>query len=114
MQLELDRSWVDGIVWTTTLIIGNGRIWILWDPRSVEYRVLSTSAQYVHGGLYRMDGTLVCWLTFVHAFNQLDLRKTSWIELQHHFVALIRARCIIAGYVLKPGGSNRFNRYSEA
>lgn len=76
----------------------NGRIWILWDPRSVEYRVISSSAQHVHGSLYRLDGTLVCWLTFVRAFNQLELRKTLWTELHQLSQGIKGAWCILGDF----------------
>lgn len=59
----------------------NGRIWPLWDSRRIEFKFKVSSAQLIHGGLFKLDGTFICWLTVVYAFHQLNLRRSLWEEM---------------------------------
>lgn len=54
---------------------GNGRIWFLWVKKCIDYRFSMSTWQFIHGNLYKLDGTYICWITAIYAFSQLELRK---------------------------------------
>lgn len=60
----------------------NGRIWRLWDQRTVEFKKVSCSSQYIHGKLLKVDGSFICWFTIIYALNQPEHRRRLWRELQ--------------------------------
>ncbi|XP_058757171.1 uncharacterized protein LOC131630409 [Vicia villosa] len=66
----------------------NGRIWIHWDSNKVDHKMVSSSSQYIHCGVYDKRGGLKFWLTAIYALNQLEYRKGLWlkmIELHRNF-----------------------------
>lgn len=62
----------------------NGRIWILWDESRIKVSYISSSAQYIHYGIYSLNGNLKARCTtlcFQHIRAKEDLmegyRKSS-------------------------------------
>lgn len=60
----------------------NGRIWILWDPTQVVLKLIKGTDQYIHCGLYNLDGVFVTWLTAIYAKNHLDERRVLWHDIE--------------------------------
>ena len=61
----------------------NGRIWILWNPKQVEVRSVTGGTQFIHCGIYDLQGTLVTWMTTIYASNLLDDRRMLWTDIQN-------------------------------
>jgi exonuclease III len=59
----------------------NGRIWLNWDDRILDVKLISSSAQMIHCGLYDIHGTFLSWFTAIYALNQLEQRRRLWNEL---------------------------------
>ncbi|XP_045791547.1 uncharacterized protein LOC123886260 [Trifolium pratense] len=60
----------------------NGRIWLNWDDRVVDVRLISSTAQMIHCGIYDTNGTFLNWFTAIYALNQLEHRRKLWKELE--------------------------------
>ncbi|XP_058764837.1 uncharacterized protein LOC131638301 [Vicia villosa] len=56
----------------------NGRIWISWNDNAIDVKVVKSSDQYIHCGIYDANGTLLYWLTAIYGKNQLEQRKLLW------------------------------------
>lgn len=41
------------------------------------------SAQFIHCGLYNVDGSFINWLTATYALNQLEERKKLWKDIEN-------------------------------
>lgn len=59
-----------------------GRIWILWKAHILDIRRLQASDQFIHYGVYDINGNWLYWLTFVYAHNQLERRRKLWIDIE--------------------------------
>ncbi|CAJ2662986.1 unnamed protein product, partial [Trifolium pratense] len=60
----------------------NGRIWLYWDDRAVDIRLVSSTTQMIHCGLYDINGNFLHWFTAIYALNQLEHRRRLWKELE--------------------------------
>jgi hypothetical protein len=59
----------------------NGRIWLNWDDRLVDVRLIKSSSQMLHCGIYDTNGTFLNWFTAIYALNLLEHRRKLWKEL---------------------------------
>lgn len=57
----------------------NGRIWVAWNGTVVQFQVISSTPQCIHGYLKRSDGSFSTFSTFVYA---LDERDALWTEIR--------------------------------
>lgn len=76
-KLKLPHNYLDNYKWHD-----NGRLWIEWDNSKIDVRHVKCSSQYVHVGVYNLQGEFKFWLTAVYALNQLDRRKVLWKDLE--------------------------------
>ncbi|KAH0633304.1 hypothetical protein KY284_036090 [Solanum tuberosum] len=58
-----------------------GRIWILWDPNKVHFRVDVVHKQFIHG--YVMTQSLGFYLTGVYGMHTIANRQHLWTGLTH-------------------------------
>ncbi|XP_074283094.1 uncharacterized protein LOC141607641 [Silene latifolia] len=59
-----------------------GRIWLLWNPATVQVRVLDSSAQFLHCSLLHYSSQKHILLTVVYAFNRAQERIELWNALK--------------------------------
>ncbi|XP_058783013.1 uncharacterized protein LOC131657658 [Vicia villosa] len=59
----------------------NGRIWVSWNENTVDVKVVKSSDQFVHCGIYDTRGNFQFWLTAIYGMNQLELRKRLWKDI---------------------------------
>ncbi|XP_074278086.1 uncharacterized protein LOC141601690 [Silene latifolia] len=59
----------------------NGRIWVLWNPKTVMVSVLEYSSQFIHISLTCLVTNQKFLLTFVYAFNSAVDRLVLWEHL---------------------------------
>jgi hypothetical protein len=64
----------------------NGRIWLNWNDSIIDVRLVRSSTQMIHCGLYDTNGIFLSWFTAIYALNHLDQRRRLWLELEdiHH------------------------------
>ncbi|XP_074314194.1 uncharacterized protein LOC141649401 [Silene latifolia] len=60
----------------------NGRIWVLWQPRSVALTVLFTSAQHIHCEVTHFATGKVVNIIYVYGFNTRTDRHELWDTLK--------------------------------
>lgn len=61
----------------------NGRIWIMWDSNKVKVKMECSSAEFLHCGIYNMDGEFSRWCTTIYDFNTLKMSKTLWQKIEN-------------------------------
>ncbi|CAK8578493.1 unnamed protein product [Lathyrus sativus] len=76
----------------------NGRIWIHWDCNRVEVRLIQSSSQFIHCGVYDNCGGFKYWLTVVYAHNQLNKRRSLWKEIEHLSINIQGPWCVVGDY----------------
>ncbi|XP_074288797.1 uncharacterized protein LOC141613953 [Silene latifolia] len=59
-----------------------GRIWLLWNPATVQVRVLDSGAQFLHCSLLHFSSQKHILLTVVYAFNRAQERIELWNALK--------------------------------
>ncbi|XP_058782915.1 uncharacterized protein LOC131657547 [Vicia villosa] len=59
----------------------NGRIWVSWSDRNLEVKMIKSSAQFIHCGVYGVMGDFRFWLTALYGMNKLEQRKNLWKDL---------------------------------
>jgi hypothetical protein len=59
----------------------NGRIWVVWDDKSIDVRHVKSTSQMIHCGVYDVNGDFQTWMTAIYAHNQPAQRKILWKEL---------------------------------
>ncbi|XP_058726404.1 uncharacterized protein LOC131597745 [Vicia villosa] len=59
----------------------NGRIWISWNNRKYDIKMVRETDQLLHCGVYDSRGDFLYWLTTIYALNQLDKRKVLWRDI---------------------------------
>ncbi|KAH1256677.1 putative ribonuclease H protein [Glycine max] len=59
-KLKLPHNYLDNYKWHD-----NGRLWIEWDNSKIDVRHVKCSSQYVHVGVYNLQGEFKFWLTVV-------------------------------------------------
>ncbi|XP_058726956.1 uncharacterized protein LOC131598361 [Vicia villosa] len=59
----------------------NGRIWISWNDNLDDVKVIQSSDQYLHCGIYDTKGTFQFWLTAIYRKNRLEQRKILWKDI---------------------------------
>ena len=57
----------------------NGRIWVYWDDSRFEVRLVKSTAQMIHCGVYDVNGDFKACMTVIYALNQLDNRRRLWV-----------------------------------
>ncbi|CAK8570896.1 unnamed protein product [Lathyrus sativus] len=60
----------------------NGRIWIYWDERQCDVRVIKCTSQMIHCGIHDVNGVFQTWMTTIYALNQLEQRRKLWEDLK--------------------------------
>ncbi|KAF1880054.1 hypothetical protein Lal_00022183 [Lupinus albus] len=60
----------------------NGRIWIIWDNSRLDVRVINSTSQLIHCGVYNLDGSFKYWLSAIYALNNLEQRKRLWGDIE--------------------------------
>ena len=60
----------------------NGRIWLLWDHREVNLKLIQTDEQFIHVEIYSLGQSLKFVALVIYAFNQLDRRKELWNKIE--------------------------------
>ena len=60
----------------------NGRIWLLWDHREVNLKLIQIDEQFIHVEIYSLDQSLKFVALVIYAFNQLDRRKELWNKIE--------------------------------
>lgn len=53
-----------------------------WNGTVVQFQVISSTPQSIHGYLKRSDGSFSTFSTFVYAFNTLDERDALLTEIR--------------------------------
>ncbi|KAK1327171.1 hypothetical protein QJS10_CPA01g01631 [Acorus calamus] len=59
----------------------SGRIWVCWQPQSVDLTLLMYSEQYVHCKVIPSSGGSTYFLTTIYASNSVSERQTLWQDL---------------------------------
>lgn len=59
----------------------NGRIWVMWDDSRIMVVEVRNIAQFIHCGIYNLNGSYGMWYTAIYAFNTLDKRKQLWRDI---------------------------------
>ncbi|XP_060217125.1 uncharacterized protein LOC132644554 [Lycium barbarum] len=59
----------------------NGRVWMLWDQKSYEVKLIEEGAQYIHAHVKgRLDG-FDAYVTVIYGYNSIEQRKVLWQNL---------------------------------
>ncbi|KAK9733251.1 hypothetical protein RND81_04G054500 [Saponaria officinalis] len=61
--------------------VSNGRIWVVWDPRSVTVTNLDVQNQYIHCQVQHHESGAPFQVTFVYAYNDAHIREELWSSL---------------------------------
>ncbi|XP_015158439.1 uncharacterized protein [Solanum tuberosum] len=59
----------------------NGRVWIVWNPNYYQITHIRSTSQSIHCLINGNNGTLVCFITVIYAYNSIEQRKVLWAEL---------------------------------
>lgn len=76
----------------------NGKIWIVWNEYNIDLRVVNSSNQHIHYGIYDNNGSFKYWMTAVYAHNQLDLGKRLWKIIENLQHSRQGPWCVIGDY----------------
>ncbi|XP_058756104.1 uncharacterized protein LOC131629335 [Vicia villosa] len=76
----------------------NGRIWVIWNDGLVDFRVINSSSQHIHCGIYDTHGSFRFWLTAIYAHNQLELRRRLWNNIERIHSSQKGPWCVIGDY----------------
>lgn len=60
----------------------NGRIWFLSDKSRIKVEKILSTDQFIHVGIYSLNGALQNWCTTIYAHNSLNLRRKLWKYLE--------------------------------
>ncbi|XP_074320099.1 uncharacterized protein LOC141656908 [Silene latifolia] len=60
-----------------------GRLWVLWNPATVQVQVLDSGAQFLHCSLLHITSQQMVMVTFIYAFNRAVERMELWDTLRH-------------------------------
>ncbi|XP_062114287.1 uncharacterized protein LOC133825346 [Humulus lupulus] len=60
----------------------DGRILVIWNAKMVQLEVLQESDQLLHCQV-RMHNQKILCITFVYGSNNLEMRRSLWIDLEH-------------------------------
>ncbi|KAL9227860.1 hypothetical protein vseg_003502 [Gypsophila vaccaria] len=75
-------SFQDWCVSTNNGYHKEGRIWILWKPRSYRVHILEYNAQFIHLKVEALMQKNTFFLTIVYAFNDIQDRAPLWSNLR--------------------------------
>ncbi|XP_009602893.1 uncharacterized protein LOC142168793 [Nicotiana tabacum] len=59
-----------------------GRIWIVWDPNSVEFEISGMSVQAIHGTISISQLQIKITMSAVYGMHTIETRKDIWEELR--------------------------------
>ncbi|XP_074278283.1 uncharacterized protein LOC141601875 [Silene latifolia] len=59
-----------------------GRLWVMWNPVSVQVQVLASGAQFLHCSLLHHASQVKIEVTFIYAFNRASERRILWDSLR--------------------------------
>ncbi|XP_058756408.1 uncharacterized protein LOC131629639 [Vicia villosa] len=76
-ELHLPNNYLDNYMYHF-----NGRVWIEWDHTKVNIRHISSTSQFIHVGVFDINGSFKYWLTAVYAHNQLSKRRELWKDIE--------------------------------
>ncbi|KAK9698263.1 hypothetical protein RND81_08G092300 [Saponaria officinalis] len=73
--------------------ISNGRVWVVWNPRTVTVQALDVHVQYIHCHITHHETGNQCNATFVYASNNAHIREELWsalgrISSAHNWIVL--------------------------
>lgn len=60
----------------------NGRIWINWDNSLIDLRVIHSTSQLLHCGLYDLAGNFLYWIIAIYGANSIDQRRSLWKDIE--------------------------------
>lgn len=79
---NISMGLVPGWLWTSNYNFSpRGRIWIGWNPRSVDLVVHSMSSQVIHGYLRMLNLNKTCFFSVVYGEHTFVSRRALWSEL---------------------------------
>ncbi|KAK9725948.1 hypothetical protein RND81_05G179700 [Saponaria officinalis] len=63
-------------------VLGNGRIWLVWNPRTVTVLPITSYPQFVHCVITHHGSNSTCFGSFVYASNDPTIRIGLWDSLR--------------------------------
>jgi hypothetical protein len=76
----------------------NGRIWITWNDSKVDVRLIDSTDQLIHCGIFDVMGKLLYWLTAVYGKNQNGLRKHLWRDIMNLKPSSLEPWCVMGDF----------------
>ncbi|XP_058761495.1 uncharacterized protein LOC131634890 [Vicia villosa] len=76
----------------------NGRIWISWNDSAIDVKVVNSSDQYIHCGIFDTNGTFLYWLTAIYGKNQLEQRKLLWKTITNIQPSIHEPWCLMGDF----------------
>ncbi|XP_058722177.1 uncharacterized protein LOC131593630 [Vicia villosa] len=76
----------------------NERIWIHWNEGMVDIRVMNSSSQHIHCGVYDTHGNFRYWLTAIYALNHLEGRMRLWDGIANIHRTQQGPWCVVGDY----------------
>ncbi|CAK8531687.1 unnamed protein product [Lathyrus sativus] len=75
---------------------GNGRIWLAWKHNCIDIKLVCSTSQLVHCGVYDLVGNFMFWLTVIYAMNTLEQSRLLWKDLARIHSQQRGAWCLIS------------------
>ncbi|XP_059634016.1 uncharacterized protein LOC132276560 [Cornus florida] len=60
-----------------------GRIWVLWNPNQVNFKVIDTSRQAIHCSIFIIGQNITFFTSFIYAANMATERQLLWENIIH-------------------------------
>lgn len=83
LETKIIQKIAQGWRWISNASSNNkGRTWIIWDPRRIDFVLLTKEIQYIHGVTKIYDLNLSFHFTAVYGLHSIQDRKSMWISLR--------------------------------
>ncbi|KAK4709788.1 hypothetical protein R3W88_004301 [Solanum pinnatisectum] len=79
--MKIAKNWI----WHNNYVEDpGGRIWILWNPKMVEFQLVSTHRQVIHGSVKVRGSYMRFDLSMVYGLHTYLDRRDMWYELNQY------------------------------
>ncbi|XP_059658543.1 uncharacterized protein LOC132304851 [Cornus florida] len=93
-----------------------GRIWVMWNPNTIDLDVVCTTKQSIHCSISIIDQNITFYSSFIYASNFAAERLSLWKDINHHSTLFGNSPWLVMGdfniisnSAEKNGGSVRWN-----
>lgn len=76
----------------------NGRIWVEWDNANVDIKLVRSTNQMIHYGVYDLSGNFKHRMTYIYSLNNIEQRKKIWKDIENVHGQHQGAWCLIGDF----------------